>query len=68
MIRLIIDHLLILLNPIFLQRLTQGCTGLITLFLVTRYLSLDLQGWYYTFASIAGVWVLFDLGLSVVLL
>ena len=68
MIRLIIDRLLILLNPIFLQRLVQGCTGLITLFLVTRYLSLDLQGWYYTFASIAGVWTLFDLGLSVVLL
>ena len=68
MIRLIIDRLLILLNLIFLQRLIQGCTGLITLFLVTGYLSLDLQGWYYTFASIAGVWILFDLGLSVILL
>jgi len=68
MIRLIIDRLLILNNPIFLQRLIQGFTGLITLFFVTHYLSLDMQGWYYTFASIAGAWILFDLGFSVILL
>jgi len=54
-------------NPVFLQRLTQAFTGLITLILVVRYLSLDLQGWYYTFSSIASVYTLFDLGLSVVL-
>lgn len=57
----------IILNTVFLQRLIQAVTGLGTIFLITRYLSLDLQGWYYTFSSIAATYALFDLGLSVVL-
>ena len=54
-------------NLVFLQRLTQGIMGLLTLFFVAKYLSFEQQGWYYTFSSIAAVYTIFDLGLSVVL-
>ena len=57
----------ILSNTVFIQRLFQAFTGLVTMLLIARYLSPDLQGWYYTFSSIAAVYTLFDLGLSVVL-
>lgn len=57
----------ILSNTVFIQRLSQAFTGLVTMFLIARYLSPDLQGWYYTFTSISAVYTLFDLGLSVVL-
>lgn len=54
-------------NPIFLQRLTQGFCGVLTIYFVTHYLNVQIQGWYYTFTAIAAIYTLFDMGLSVVL-
>ena len=55
------------LNIIFTQRLWQGLAGLFTIFFLTQYLSLELQGWYYSFLSLAALYTIFDLGLSTVL-
>lgn len=57
----------ILNNSVFLQRFLQSVLGAITLFFVANYLSVNTQGWYYTFSSIAAIYTIFDLGLSVVL-
>lgn len=54
-------------NAILLHRLVQAFFGLGTILLLTHYFSLEKQGWYFTFSSIAAVYTLFDLGLSVVL-
>jgi len=54
-------------NIVFLQRLLQGLSGVVTVILVANFLSLTFQGWYYTFSSIAAIYTIFDLGLSVVL-
>lgn len=43
-------------------------SGLITLFLVVRYLTPDEQGYYYTFASLLAMQILFELGMSVVVM
>lgn len=55
------------LNVIFTQRLWQGLAGLFTLFFLTKYLSVELQGWYYSFLSLAALYTIFDLGLSTAL-
>lgn len=55
------------LGLILAQRLWQAISGLITVVLIARCLSLDEQGWFYSFTSLAAVSSLFDLGLSVVL-
>ncbi|NCD70747.1 polysaccharide biosynthesis protein [Mucilaginibacter sp. R11] len=47
-----------------LSRIIQAGGGLISIFFVTRYLSSDEQGYYYTFASILAIQVFFELGLS----
>ena len=49
------------------QRSWQGLSGLITIILVARFLSPELQGWYYSFLSVAAFYTLFDLGLSIVI-
>jgi hypothetical protein len=46
----------------------QAFAGLITTLLAVRYLTPELQGWYYSFLSAASLYTLFDLGLSTVLL
>ncbi|MGY6038921.1 hypothetical protein [Aeromonas sp. AE23HZ002T15] len=43
-------------------------SGVISLWLITHYLSLELQGYYYTFASILALQIIFELGLGTVLL
>ena len=60
------DHksLLILLT----QRSWQALSGLISLILITKFLSPSDQGWYYTFSSFAALYTLFDLGLSTTLI
>ncbi len=55
------------LNVIFTQRLWQGLAGLFTLFFLTHSLSVELQGWYYSFLSLAALYTIFDLGLSTAL-
>ena len=50
-----------------MQRFWQACSGLISIVFITHYLSPELQGWYYSFISLAALYTLFDLGLSVVL-
>lgn len=52
---------------IFSQRLWQALSGLITVFFLTHFLTPIQQGWYYSFLSLAALYTLFDLGLSVVL-
>jgi hypothetical protein len=55
------------LTLILSQRLWQAVAGLITVIFVAGYLSADEQGWYYTFASLAALYSVFDMGLSSVL-
>jgi O-antigen/teichoic acid export membrane protein len=43
-------------------------SGIVTLFLVVRYLTPDEQGYYYTFASLLAMQILFELGMSVVVM
>jgi hypothetical protein len=49
------------------QRLWQAGAGLVTTVLAVHFLSPELQGWYYSFLSVAALYTLFDLGLSTVL-
>lgn len=58
------------LNPLLFilsLRLWQAGAGLLTTLLVVHFLSPELQGWYYSFLSVAALYTLFDLGLSTVL-
>jgi hypothetical protein len=52
---------------VLMQRGWQAASGLLTIVLLTRCMSPQLQGWYYSFLSVAALYTLFDLGLSVVL-
>jgi hypothetical protein len=56
------------LASILALRVWQAGAGLVTTLLALRYLTPELQGWYYTFLSVASLSTLFDLGLSTVLL
>ena len=47
-----------------LGRGLQISTALFTVFFITRYLSPDEQGYYYTFGSLVGIQVFFELGLT----
>ena len=57
-----------IINRIFLQRLFQAISGLVTIYVLTLTLSPVEQGWYYSFLSLSSLFTIFDLGLSVVLL
>lgn len=46
------------------QRIWQAISGLITVVILTNYLSPIEQGWYYSFLSLASCYVIFDFGLS----
>ncbi len=48
-------------------RIWQAISGLATTILAVHFLSLEQQGWYYSFLSVAALYTLFDLGLSTVL-
>lgn len=50
------------------QRGWQACAGFVTLVFVARCLTPVEQGWYYTFASLAAIQIIFDMGLSTVLI
>lgn len=47
-----------------LGRLLQGVGGLLTVLMVSQFLSKQEQGYYYTFSSILAVQIFFELGLS----
>lgn len=49
---------------ILFQRSWQALSGFVTTILATIYLSPVQQGWYYTFLSIASLYIFFELGLS----
>ncbi len=51
-----------------LSRVWFAVAGVLSLFLLTRFLSPDEQGFYYTFTSILGLQIFFELGLSYVVL
>ncbi len=51
-----------------LARFWQAFSGLVTLFLITRFLSANEQGYYYTFYSIVALQIVFELGFSFVIL
>jgi len=55
------------LHVILAQRVWQAGSGLVTIVLITRFLTPDQQGWYYSLLSLAALYTLFDLGLSYVL-
>lgn len=46
----------------------QAGAGLVSTLLAVHYLTPELQGWYYSFLSVASFYTLFDLGLSTALL
>ena len=43
-----------------LGRILQGAGGLITLLLISRFMTQEEQGFYYTFASVLGIQVFFE--------
>jgi hypothetical protein len=51
-----------------MQRLWQAIGGVVTIFLIAHTLSPDMQGWFYTFVSIASLYTLFEMGLSAALI
>jgi O-antigen/teichoic acid export membrane protein len=53
---------------LFSQRSWQALSGLVSLILITKFLSPTDQGWYYTFSSFAALYTLFDFGLSTTLI
>lgn len=53
---------------ILMQRLWQAIGGVVTIFLIAHILSPDMQGWFYTFLSIASLYTLFEMGLSTALI
>lgn len=52
---------------VLLQRGWQAASGLMTLYFVTRFLSPDDQGFYYTISTLVGMMVALDLGLTNIL-
>lgn len=53
---------------ILIQRVWQGGSGLVTLWFVATHLTQIEQGWYYTFTSLTAIQIVFDMGLSTVLI
>ena len=49
------------------QKLFQAVAGLITLYFIAHFLSPTEQGYYYTFASLAALQTLLEMGLSTIL-
>jgi len=50
------------------QKAWQGFAGLITVVLIAIYLTPVEQGWFYTFISIAALYSIFEMGISVAIL
>ena len=50
------------------QKVWQGFAGLITVILIAIYLTPVEQGWFYTFISIAALYSIFEMGISVAIL
>lgn len=50
-----------------LQRLTQAVAGCVTLLLLTKYTDAASMGWYYSFISLSAIYMVFDHGLSGIL-
>lgn len=55
------------LGYVLAQRIWQGISGGVTLGIVALVFTPEQQGWYYSFLSVAALYTLFDLGLSIVL-
>lgn len=54
-------------GPIFftlLSRVFQGLGGFITIFMIGHFMSQEVQGFYYTFASVLAIQIFFELGLG----
>ena len=51
-----------------LARFWSSAAGLVTVFLIARFLSLAEQGYYYTFGSLVAIQMIFELGFSFVIL
>jgi len=62
--RLLLGRLVTPAHIVVLQKITQAATGFVTAVLVTYFLSLEEQGYYYAIGSILSGYVLLDLGLS----
>jgi O-antigen/teichoic acid export membrane protein len=45
-------------------RIIQATSGIVSIFFIAKYLSVNEQGYYYTFASIIAIQIFFELGLS----
>ena len=55
------------MNIVFLYRIIHALLALVTLYFITKYLTPEEQGWYYTFLSFSALIYLFDFGLSMAL-
>jgi O-antigen/teichoic acid export membrane protein len=51
-----------------MARAWASAAGLVTVILIARFLSLDEQGYYYTFGSLVAIQIVFELGFSYVIL
>jgi O-antigen/teichoic acid export membrane protein len=47
-----------------LSRVVQAGGGIVTMFLITHFMSKEMQGYYYTFASVLAIQIFFELGLG----
>ncbi len=52
------------MKVIIFQRAWQAFAGVLTIFFLSKYLTLVEQGWYFSFISFSAFYALFDLGLS----
>ena len=50
-----------------LGRILQGLGGIITLILISKFMSKEEQGFYYTFSSVLAIQIFFELGLGGIL-
>ena len=48
----------------FLARAIQGAGGILSIFFITRFLTSEEQGYYYTFGSILSIQIFIELGLG----
>tara|TARA_Y100000389_G_scaffold205114_1_gene263395 strand:+ start:11325 stop:12599 length:1275 start_codon:yes stop_codon:yes gene_type:complete len=55
------------MNIAFVYRIIHALLAIMTLYFITQYLTLEEQGWYYTFLSFSALIYLFDFGLSIAL-
>jgi len=50
-----------------IARLVQGIGGMALLFLISKFLTIEEQGYYFTFGSVVAIQIFFELGLNTII-